>query len=133
MNSGFELPKLLASDPKLSDLANSDLKMQLMSLANTYEADLSANLGLDSLDLADKYPHISAVEWRRFITYPVVKKFVGGFLEERAEKRALKQLGSDDLRTADALKIKQDIDSNKPKDYNQNITIVFMPQKDYSK
>lgn len=132
LNTGYELPKQLASDPKLSDLANADQKMLLLSLANTYEADLTLNLGLDSLDLHDKYPHVSAVEWRKFLSYPIVKKFIGGFLEERAEKRALRQLGSDDIRTSDALKIKQDIDANKPKDYNQNITIVFMPQKDYS-
>jgi len=129
VDNGYELPRLLKMDKTLSEEANSDKKMELVSLANIFEADLAANLLMDSIDLAEKYPEIPATQWQKFLRFPVVNKFIEGFLKDRAEKMALKGMGQEGLRAADALRIKQEIDSQKPKEYNQNIVVMFLPKK----
>lgn len=129
VDNEYELPRLLKLDKTLAEEGNSEKKMLFISLANIFEADLAANLLLDSIDLSDKYPDIPATQWQKFLRFPVVAKFIEGFLKDRAEKMALKGMGQEGLKASDALKIMQDLDSQKPKEYNQNIVVMFMPQK----
>ena len=129
IDNGYELPRLLKLDKVLNEPDNADKKMELISLANIYEADLASNLLLDSIDLSEKYTEIPATQWQKFLRFPVVGKFIDGFLKDRAEKQALKSMSGDNLKASEALKIKQDLDAQKPKEYNQNIVVMCMPQK----
>lgn len=131
VDNGYELPKLLSQDKALNEPGKEEAKMAFISLANIYEANLAENLLRDSIELAEAYPDIPATQWQKFLRNHVVNKFIEGFLKDRAEKQALKAMGEGGLKASEALKIKQDIDSQKPKEYNNNIVVMFLPQKRY--
>ena len=101
-------------------------------MASFYESDFLKNLSRDSIDLSEKYSDIQPQEWLTFLTHPSIKKFIDGFLNERAEKQAMKALGEGQMKAGDALKIKADIDSKKDRVDNSNIVVWFLPQKQYN-
>ena len=89
--------------------------MLFKSYAVMFSDDLVANLDLTSIELDEKYMTDNPVSWRRFLNHPSVKRFVDGFLNERAEKQAMKQMGEGYQKTTDALKVKEMVDSKKEK------------------
>lgn len=112
---------------------NSDLdkKALFMSYATIYDNDLEENLELTSIELANKYETGNPTSWRKFLNHPSVKRYISGFLHERAETSAFKALGGDTPKQADALRIMQMVDSKKEKVDNSKFIVVHLPQKDY--
>jgi len=102
------------------------------SYAVLYETDLEDNLGLTSIEIDARYFTDDPLSWRNFLNHSSVKKFIDGFLSERAEKLAMNMLGRTTIKTAEAIKVLERIDSKKTGTDNSNILVVFMPQKDYS-
>lgn len=131
-NTPLQLNSIIANDAELSEKVNESIKMQFIAMANLFEGEFLKNISRDSIELAEKYPEIKPEEWLAFLTYPPIKKFIDGFLNEKAEKQALKALGESQMKASDALKVKADIDSKKEKLDNSNIVVWFLPQKDYS-
>jgi|LGOV01.1.fsa_nt_gb hypothetical protein len=107
-------------------------KILFRSYAVLYEQDLETNLGLTSIELNALYFTDNPLSWRKFLNHSSVKKFIDGFLQEKAEKLAMKRLGENTVKTTEALKVMEMIDSKKTGADNSNILVVFMPQKDYS-
>lgn len=124
-----ELEEIIVNDGSLEK--DPKKKMLFKSYAVMFSDDLVANLDLTSIELDEKYMTDNPVSWRRFLNHPSVKRFVDGFLNERAEKQAMKQMGEGYQKTTDALKVKEMVDSKKEKNDNSNIVVVFMPQKKY--
>lgn len=125
-----ELEEIIINDGSLDK--DPKKKMLFKSYAVMFSDDLVANLDLTSIELDEKYMTDNPVSWRRFLNHPSVKRFVDGFLNERAEKQAMKQMGEGYQKTTDALKVKEMVDSKKEKDDNSQIVVVFMPQKKYN-
>jgi hypothetical protein len=125
-----ELEEIIINDGSLEK--DPKKKMLFKSYAVMFSDDLVANLDLTSIELDEKYMTNNPVSWRRFLNHPSVKRFVDEFLNERAEKQAMKQIGEGYQKTTDALKVKEMVDSKKEKDDNSHIVVVFMPQKKYN-
>ena len=106
-------------------------KLLFKSYAVLYSEDLVTNLDMTSVELDEKYMTSDPVSWRKFLNHTSVKKFIDSFLNERAEKVAMKQLGNEKLHTRDALKVKEMVDNQNKGDDNSSIVVVFLPQKEY--
>ena len=128
----LQLNSIIAQDTELNEKVNLSLKMKFLAMATLFEEDFLKNITRDSIELSEKYLDIKPEEWLTFLTYPPIKKFIDGFLNEKAEKQAMKALGEGQMKASDALKIKADIDSKKERLDNSNIVVWFLPQKDYS-
>lgn len=126
----YELPKLIQSDKVLKERENAEKKALFLTLANIFEADFSNNLVLDSLSLNSKYPEVTPIQWRKFLQYPVIKKYLDGFMEERIEKQALNQLS--EVSAKDAVRVKESMDKNRQVEDNSRIVVMLLPQKDYT-
>lgn len=124
-----ELESLILNDGSLKD--DKEKKLLFKSFAIMFSEDMINNLDLTSIELDDKYKTENPVSWRKFLNHPSVKKFVDGFLNERAEKAAMRQIGEGSTRAVEALKIKEMVDRNQDKDDNSNVVVVFLPQKRY--
>jgi hypothetical protein len=131
-NTPAQLNSIINGDAELNEKENSDVKMQFLAMANLFEREFLKNITRDSIELSEKHPEIKPEEWLSFLTYPPIKKFIDGFLNEKAEKQALKALGEGQMKPSDALKIKADIDSKKERVDNSNIVVWFLPQKTYN-
>jgi hypothetical protein len=131
-NTPLRLHTIINEDSSLGGKENEDIKMKFQAMASFYESDFLKNLSRDSIDLSEKYSDIQPQEWLTFLTHPSIKKFIDGFLNERAEKQAMKALGEGQMKAGDALKIKADIDSKKDRVDNSNIVVWFLPQKQYN-
>lgn len=126
------------TDNTLIDLLLEDVQLKkdiekrqlYVTYAGLYASELSENLDLTSLDLDEKYKTNNPHSWQKFLRFPVIKKFVDGFIDERSERLANKSIG-ENIKTSDALKIKEQIDNKNKGDDNANITVMFLPQKDY--
>ena len=128
----LQLNTIIANDVELNEKENLQLKMKFLAMATLFESDFLKNITKDSIELSELYSEIKPEEWLAFLTYPPIKKFIDGFLNEKAEKQALKALGEGQMKASDALKVRADIDSKKEKLDNSNIVVWFLPQKDYS-
>jgi len=128
----LQLNSIIANDVELNERDNSELKMKFLAMTTLYEMDFLKNITRDSIELSEKHPEIKPEEWLTFLTYPPIKRFIDGFLNEKAEKQALKALGEGQMKAGDALKIKADIDSKKERLDNSNIVVWFLPQKNYN-
>lgn len=124
-----ELEQIIVEDGSLKD--DKDKKMLFKSLAVMFSGDLVENLDLTSIELDEKYGTSNPVGWRKFLNHSSVKRFVDSFLNERAEKAAMKQIGGGSSKASEALKIKEMVDSKTYKEDNSNIVVVFLPQKRY--
>lgn len=128
----LELHTIVANDPSLNDKENESLKLKYLAMASLFEGDFLKNINRDSLELSEIYSDVAPQDWLSFLAYTPVKKFIDGFLNEKAEKQAMKSLGENQMRAGDALKVKADIDSRKERVDNSNIVVWFLPQKDYN-
>ena len=131
-NTPVQLNSIINSDAELGERENQEVKMQFLAMANLFEREFLKNITRDSIELSEKHPEIKPEEWLSFLTYPPIKKFIDGFLNEKAEKQAMKSLGEGQMKPSDALKIKADIDSKKERVDNSNIVVWFLPQKTYN-
>lgn len=124
-----ELVRLIKEDNNLK--SDRDKRMLYITLAGFFEDDFAANLDLTSIDLDEKYGTGSISSWQKFLNYPCVKKYIKGFLDERAEKAAAKQLSNTDIKTTDAIRVAKMMEEKKSGDDNSRLVVVFLPQKDY--
>lgn len=124
------LSELLKADASLKD--DLDKRMLYTSYANLFDSDLIENLHLTSIELNDKYNTSNPSSWRGFLRHPIVKRYIDGFLDERAEKSADVSLGAAEFKPKDALKIKENMSLKNQGEDNSNILVVFLPQKDFT-
>lgn len=124
-----ELESLIINDGSLKD--DKEKRLLYKSFAVMFAEDMINNLDLTSIELDDKYKTENPVNWRKFLNHPSIKKFIDGFLNERAEKAAMRQIGEGSTRAVEALKIKEMVDSKQDKEDNSNVVVVFLPQKRY--
>jgi len=130
MADNLGLVDIIDNDGSFKD--DVEKKSLFRSYAVLYEMNLEANLELTSIELDSEYSTDDPLSWRNFLNHSSVKKFIDGFLSERAEKLAMNRLGQTTLKTKEALDVMKMIDSKKTGTDNSNILVVFMPQKDYT-
>lgn len=123
----LELRQIILEDKTLKK----EDKEIFLSYATLYESDLKNNLDLDSIDLNEKYATGNPRSWQRFLQHPSVKKYIEGFLDERAAKAADRRLSDEGMKTHEALKVKAALDAKGSGMDNSNIVVMFLPQKEY--
>ena len=124
------LSELLKTDPTLKD--DPEKRMLYTSYASLFDSELIENLHFTSIELNDKYSTSNPSSWRAFLRHPIVKRYIDGFLNERAEKSADVSLGAVAFKPKDALKVKESMLAKNQGEDNSNILVVFLPQKDFT-
>lgn len=122
-----ELEKIVLNDGSLKE--DKEKKQLFKTYAVLFSQDFVVNLDLTSIELDEKYLTNNPVSWRKFLNHTSIRKFIGSFQMEKAEKQADLTLAAGTAKTNEALKVKQMVDSKKRGDDNSNLVVVFLPQK----
>lgn len=117
----------LSQDKELAK--DKELQALFLSYAVLYDSDLLENLQRTSFELDEKYVTLSPQTWFKFLKYPIVKKYIDGFLEESAEKMAQLTLAERGGNTKDALTVQKQIEEKRKANDNASYIVMFMPQR----
>jgi hypothetical protein len=125
----MELVELIKKDGALK--VDEDKRLLFISYAKMFSKDLKANLTKSSLELDEEFMTLNPTGWRDFLRHVSVKTFIDSFLNEQAEKEAMKTLIAGGDKSSEALKVKELMDSKKDRDDNSRIIVFCVPQKKY--
>lgn len=114
----------LKNDEKLKQ--NPDLRMGFVSMASMFLDDFSNNLYKTSIEMHEKIPYFSIDGWREFLNYPVVRKYIKSFKDEKIATIADQGLSEGDK---SAVSIKKAIQEGGPQINNSNIVLIRLPEK----
>ena len=76
-----ELIKSIKKDERLA--TEPDKKLRFLAMAEIFLLDFSKNLYKTSLELHDGFPYYNIDEWMEFINYPIVRKYLQQFKNEK--------------------------------------------------
>ena len=124
-----ELSKLIFADKQLKE--DPERRQLYLTYSGLFMSELQHNLDLTSLELDERYETRNPSSWQKFLKYPVVKKFIDGFIDERSERSANKSIGTD-MKARDAIKVKEQVEQRQKGEDNAHIIVMFLPQKEYS-
>lgn len=119
-----ELIKNLKNDEKLRE--NPDLRMGMISMATMFLEDFADNIYKTSIEMHEKIPFFSIDGWKDFLNYPVVRKYLKSFRDERINLMADKGLGEGDR---SAVSIKKAMQEGGPTINNSNLILIRLPEK----
>lgn len=114
----------LKKDEKLRE--NPDKRMGFISMASMFLDDFANNLYLTSIEMHEKIPYFSIDGWREFLDYPIVRKYVKQFKDEKIKLVAEQGLATGDK---DAVSIKKAMEASGPQINNSNIVLIRLPEK----
>lgn len=122
-----DLIKNLKSDEKLRE--NPDLRMGMLSMATIFMEDFANNMYKTSIELnslAAPYSFYSIDAWKDFLNYPVVRKYIKSFRDEKINMMADQGLAEGDR---SAVSIKKAMQEGGPSINNSNLILIRLPEK----
>ena len=119
-----ELIKNLKNDEKLRE--NPDKRMSMISMATMFLEDFSENMYKTSIEMNSKIPFYTIDAWKDFLNYPVVRKYIKSFRDEKINMVADQGLAEGDK---SAVSIKKAIQDGGPQVNNSNIVLIRLPEK----
>ena len=119
-----ELIKNLKNDEKLRE--NPDFRMGMISMANMFLDDFANNIYKTSIEMNEKIPFFSIDAWKDFLNYPIVRKYIKSFKDEKINMAADQGLAEGDK---SAVSIKKAIQEGGPQINNSNLILVRLPEK----
>lgn len=119
-----ELIKSIKKDEKLSE--NPDLKIEMISMATMFLEDFSENMYKTSIEMNSKIPFYTIDAWKNFLNYPLVRKYIKSFRDEKINMMADQGLAEGDK---SAVSIKKAMQEGGPSVNNSNIVLVRLPEK----
>lgn len=119
-----ELIKSIKKDAKLTE--NPDLKMEMISMATMFLEDFSENMYKTSIEMNTKIPFYTIDEWKDFLNYPVVRKYIKSFRDEKINMMADQGLAEGDK---SAVSIKKAMQEGGPAVNNSNLILIRLPEK----
>ena len=119
-----ELIKSIKKDERLA--AEPDKKLRFLAMAEIFLLDFSKNLYKTSLELHDGFPYYNIDEWMEFINYPIVRKYLQQFKNEKIGIIAEQNLAQGDK---DAVSIQKAMQQNGQSINNSNIVLIRVPEK----
>lgn len=119
-----ELIKNLKNDEKLRE--NPDKRMGMISMATMFLEDFSENIYKTSIEMNSKIPFYTIDAWKDFLNYPVVRKYIKSFRDEKINMVADQGLAEGDK---SAVSIKKAIQDGGPQVNNSNIVLIRLPEK----
>lgn len=114
----------LRNDEKLRE--NPDKRMAFIAMASFYLEDFAENMYKTSIELYEKIPFYSMDSWREFLNYPIVRKYIKSFKDEKINIIADQGLAEGDK---SAVSIKKAIQEGGPQVNNSNIVLIRVPEK----
>lgn len=119
-----ELIKNLKNDEKLRQ--DPDFRMGMISMANMFLEDFANNIYRTSIEMNEKIPFFSIDAWKDFLNYPIVRKYIKSFKDEKISMTADQGLAEGDK---GAVSIKKAIQEGGPQINNSNLILVRLPEK----
>lgn len=117
------LVSIIQNDSKLS----SEDKKEFLSLANLYMDNFNENLSKSSVELSID-TSIDLDTWRKFLTYPSIKRLIDSYINEQIKKKADSALltGSG---TRDAINVRKAMIEAESAEDNTRYVIMRLPDK----
>lgn len=114
----------LRKDEKLRE--NPEQRMAFIAMASFYLEDFAENLYKTSIELYEKIPFYSMDSWREFLNYPIVRKYIKSFKDEKINIIADQSLAEGDK---SAVSIKKAMQESGPQVNNSNLILIRVPEK----
>lgn len=119
-----KLIESLRNDEKLRE--DPEYRMGIISMASMFLEDLSDNIYKTSIEMNLKIPYFSIDAWKDFLNYPIVRKYIKSFRDEKINMVADQGLAEGDK---GAVSIKKAIQDGGPQINNSNLILIRLPEK----
>lgn len=116
---------LIKNDEKLKLKENREQKMSYISLATIFMEKFNENINKTSIEMNNTVP-VGVDTWKDFLNYPVVRKYIQSFRDEKIMNTADTGLMEGDK---NAVNIKKAMENRGPTINNSNIVLIRIPEK----
>ena len=116
---------LIKNDEKLKLKENREQKMSYISLATIFMEKFNENINKTSIEMNNTVP-VGVDTWKDFLNYPVVRKYIQSFRDEKIMNVADTGLMEGDK---NAVNIKKAMEDRGPTINNSNIILIRLPEK----
>ena len=116
---------LIKNDEKLKLKENREQKMSYISLAIIFMEKFNENINKTSIEMNNTVP-VGVDTWKDFLNYPVVRKYIQSFRDEKIMNTADTGLMEGDK---NAVNIKKAMENRGPTINNSNIVLIRLPEK----
>lgn len=116
---------LIKNDDNLKKKENREQKMSYISLATLFMEKFDENINKTSIEMNNTIP-VGVDTWKEFLNYPVVRKYIQSFRDEKIMNIADKGLMDGDK---NAVSIKKSMENRGPAVNNSNIILIRLPEK----
>ena len=116
---------LIKNDEKLKLKENREQKMSYISLATIFMEKFDENINKTSIEMNNTIP-VGVDTWKDFLNYPVVRKYIQSFRDEKIMNTADTGLMEGDK---NAVNIKKAMENRGPTINNSNIVLIRIPEK----
>jgi hypothetical protein len=116
-----ELLRDLRADKKLMG----DQKQEYLGMARIYLENLKKNINKTSIEMDETAP-LGIDNWKNFLSYPVVRKYIQSFRDEQMTAIADSGMMQGD---AKAVGMKKALSEMNPTVNNSNIVLIRLPEK----
>ncbi|MBR1386439.1 MAG: hypothetical protein IJ568_06385 [Bacilli bacterium] len=116
---------LLKEDENLKKKENREQRMSYISLATLFMEKFNENINKTSIEMNNSIP-VGVDTWKDFLNYPVVRKYIQSFRDEKIMSVADSGLMEGNK---NAVSIKKSIEAKGPGVNNSNIILIRIPEK----
>lgn len=116
---------LIKNDDNLKKKENREQKLSYISLATLFMDNFGDNINKTSIEMNEVYP-LGVDTWKEFLNYPVVRKYIQSFKDEKIMNVADTGLMEGDK---NAVSIKKSMEGRGPAINNSNIILIRLPEK----
>lgn len=115
----------IKNDENLKKKENREQRMSYISLATLFMEKFDENINKTSIEMNNTVP-VGVDTWKDFLNYPVVRKYIQSFRDEKIMNIADKGLMDGDK---NAVSIKKSMEDRGPVINNSNIILIRIPEK----
>lgn len=119
------LLELIKNDENLKKKENREQKMSYISLATLFMEKFDENINKTSIEMNNTIP-VGVDTWKDFLNYPVVRKYIQSFRDEKIMNVADSGLMEGNK---NAVNIKKAMEDRGPVINNSNIILMRIPEK----
>lgn len=120
------LLELIKNDENLKKQENRVQKMSYLALANLFLENFDENINKTSIEMHSSNPEVTVDTWKDFLNYPVVRKYIQSFRDEKIMNVADSGLMEGNK---NAVNIKKVMENRGPVINNSNIILIRIPEK----
>jgi len=115
----------IKNDENLKKKENREQRMSYISLATLFMEKFDENINKTSIEMNNTIP-VGVDTWKDFLNYPVVRKYIQSFRDEKIMNIADKGLMDGNK---NAVSIKKSMEDRGPVINNSNIILIRIPEK----